>query len=81
MFTALKQLGYHPCHGTNMWEDPKKYLTLWTEAMRAKYLGEGEPWGRRELDVVLGKFDVCFSPMHPYTPKCNFPVPIRAPLP
>ena len=44
-----------------MWEDPKKYLTLWTEAMRAKYLGEGEPWGRREFDVVLGKFDVCLS--------------------
>ena len=58
MFTALKQLGFHPCHGTNMWEDPKKFLTLWTEAMRAKYMGEGEPWGRKELDVVLGNFDV-----------------------
>ena len=42
-----------------MWEDPSKYLTLWTEAMQAKYMGQGEPWGRRELDVVLGKFDVC----------------------
>ncbi len=58
MYTALRQLGYHPCHGTNMWEDPAKFLTLWTEAMRAKYLGEGERWGRRELDVVLGGFDV-----------------------
>ncbi|KAM0804161.1 P-loop containing nucleoside triphosphate hydrolase protein [Usnea florida] len=57
MYAALQQLGYHPCHGTNMWEDPRKYLTLWTEAMRAKYMGEGEPWGRREFDVVLGKFD------------------------
>lgn len=26
--------------------------------MRAKFLNEGEPWGRRELDVVLGDFDV-----------------------
>ena len=58
MFTALKQLGFHPCHGTNMWEDPKKFLTLWTEAMKAKYMGEGKPWGRKELDVVLGNFDV-----------------------
>ncbi len=41
-----------------MWEDPATYLTLWTEAMRAKYLGEGQRWGRRELDVVLGQFDV-----------------------
>lgn len=41
-----------------MWEDPKKFLTLWTEAMRAKYMGEGEPWGKKELDVVLGSFDV-----------------------
>ena len=41
-----------------MWADPARNLTLWTEAMRAKYMGEGAPWGRRELDVVLGEFDV-----------------------
>lgn len=58
MFTALQKLGYHPCHGTRMWTDPKKFLTLWTEAMRAKYFGEGETWGKREFDVVLGDFDV-----------------------
>lgn len=57
MYTALQQLGYHPCHGTNMWADPFRNLTLWTEAMRAKYMGSGAPWGRRELDVVLGNFD------------------------
>ena len=58
MYTALQQLGFHPCHGTNMWENPRKYLTLWTEAMCAKYMGTGAPWTARELDVVLGKFDV-----------------------
>ena len=58
MYTALQQLGFHPCHGTNMWENPRKYLTLWTEAMCAKYMDLGAPWGRRELDVALGKFDV-----------------------
>ena len=58
MFTALQKLGYHPCHGTRMWDDPNKFLTLWMEAMRAKYFGEGERWGKREFDVVLGEFDV-----------------------
>ena len=72
MFTALRQLGYHPCHGTNMWEDPSTYLTLWTEAMRAKYMGQGEPWGRRELDVVLGKFDVCIYLPPPSPPSKPF---------
>lgn len=67
MYTALKQLGYHPCHGTNMWENPRKFLGLWTEAMRAKYMGEGEQWGRRELDVVLGNFDVCTL----FCPSCT----------
>lgn len=41
-----------------MWDDPNKFLTLWTEAMRAKYFGEGGRWGKREFDVVLGEFDV-----------------------
>lgn len=58
MFTALKRLGYHPCCGTRMQDNPSKYLTLWTEAMRAKYFGEGKAWGTREFDVVLGDFDV-----------------------
>lgn len=57
-----------------MWEDPSKYLTLWTEAMRAKYFGDGEPWGRRELDVVLGKFDVCTFPAS-IPPRIHIPVP------
>ena len=68
MYTALQQLGYHPCHGTNMWADPFRNLTLWTEAMRAKYMGSGAPWGRRELDVVLGNFDVS-SPIQSTSPS------------
>lgn len=67
MYTALQQLGFHPCHGTNMWEDPSRNLTLWTEAMLAKYKGKGEKWGRRELDVVLGNFDVGYLPLSPHS--------------
>ena len=63
MYTALRRLGYHPCHGTDMWADPPRNLTLWTEAMRAKYMNVGKPWGQRELDVVLGGFDVRYSPL------------------
>ena len=76
MYTALRQLGYHPCHGTNMWEDPPTYLTLWTEAMKAKYMGEGQTWGRRELDVVLGQFDVRTEP--PYLRPHPFPSPTHS---
>ncbi|CAD6589867.1 MAG: hypothetical protein ASARMPRED_004297 [Alectoria sarmentosa] len=57
LFTALQTLHYRPYHGTDMWADPARNLTLWTEAMRAKFMDEGEKWGRRELDVMLGDFD------------------------
>ena len=37
------------------------HLDLWTQALRAKFLGIGKPWGRTELDTVTKDFDVSVS--------------------
>ncbi|KAF2088724.1 hypothetical protein K490DRAFT_72458 [Saccharata proteae CBS 121410] len=60
--TALSQIGYKPFHGQMMDVYPEFY-PLWEEALRAKYYGEGEPYGRQEYDKLLGDFNI----------SCNFP--------
>ncbi|CAI6338615.1 unnamed protein product [Periconia digitata] len=56
---ALEKLGYHPYHGSiaiRSWKDD--HWILWEEALRAKFLGDGEPYGREEFDKFLGDYDV-----------------------
>lgn len=31
---------------------------LWQEAIRIKYYGDGEPYGRKEYDKLLGRYNV-----------------------
>jgi hypothetical protein len=47
---------------------PKLNFNLWIEALRAKFHGQGKPWGREEFDRILGDFDgvedvptICFA--------------------
>ncbi len=65
---ALLQLGLKPYD----WVDrfALGHLPKWDAALRAKFYGEGRPWGRREFDMVTKDFDV--SRVHiQYTSKTD----------
>ncbi|KAH8687909.1 NAD dependent epimerase/dehydratase [Tricladium varicosporioides] len=56
---ALIKLGYTPYHASEAvkgWD--KGHLHLWDEALRAKYKGEGKPWGKEEFNKMLADYDV-----------------------
>ncbi|KJX95922.1 NAD dependent epimerase/dehydratase like protein [Zymoseptoria brevis] len=55
--TALGKIGYRCFHGQMMDEFPELY-PLWEEALRAKYYHEGEPFGPREYNKLLGNYNV-----------------------
>ncbi|SPJ73164.1 uncharacterized protein FTOL_02893 [Fusarium torulosum] len=57
VFTALKQLGYTPYHMSVAIGSSKTNLSLWREALDAKFYGKGKPWGREEFDKILGLHD------------------------
>ncbi|EER44874.1 conserved hypothetical protein [Histoplasma capsulatum H143] len=61
MNIALRQLGFTTCHLTEQMEDPKRYFTLWTEAMNCNFLNKGRPYGREEFDRLLGEYDACLD--------------------
>lgn len=44
-------------------KDPPRSFALWSEALRAHYDGIGKPWGREELDKMVGSYDsICDMP-------------------
>ncbi|KAL9023117.1 MAG: hypothetical protein Q9196_007381, partial [Gyalolechia fulgens] len=55
LVTALKRLGYT----TYDFVDRMLlgHMPLWTDALRARFLGQGKPWGRSEFDRVFKGFD------------------------
>ncbi|KAJ6625992.1 P-loop containing nucleoside triphosphate hydrolase protein [Mycena sp. CBHHK59/15] len=54
MRIALEELGYSETnHGFIVWTNLCE-MEMWTEAIRAKYFGEGKPYGREEWDQLLG---------------------------
>ncbi|KAL8892831.1 MAG: hypothetical protein Q9215_000195 [Flavoplaca cf. flavocitrina] len=55
LVTALKQLGYTPYDFID--RIILGHLPLWTEALHAKFLGQGKQWGKAELDRVVKGFD------------------------
>ncbi|PVH94894.1 hypothetical protein DM02DRAFT_618274 [Periconia macrospinosa] len=56
---ALEKLGYTPYHMSVALGSVKEgHLAFWEEALRAKYLGDGKPYGKEEFDKFLGNFDV-----------------------
>lgn len=58
LLAALEQLGYTPYHLSTAKGSPKTNLSLWREALDAKFHGKGKPWGRTEFDKILGAYDV-----------------------
>ncbi len=38
-----------------------KAMACWKEAIEAKYLGKGKPWGKAEFDKVLKDYRVSIS--------------------
>jgi hypothetical protein len=63
MRNALIQLGYRDTyHGFSpAFENPQD-SEMWLDVMRAKYDGRGEPFGRAELDRLLGHCQVRVLP-------------------
>ncbi|KAJ2994466.1 hypothetical protein NUW58_g1551 [Xylaria curta] len=62
MRVALENLGYKCFHGRLMDQTPHLYEP-WGEALRAKYFGEGELFGRKEFDKLYGDHNAA----------CNYP--------
>lgn len=42
-------------------KDPPRILSLWEEALKAKFMGVGKPFGRTKFDKLLGDYDVCHA--------------------
>ncbi|KAJ7907538.1 P-loop containing nucleoside triphosphate hydrolase protein [Mycena leptocephala] len=54
MKTALEILGFKDTHHmTSVFQNPLE-VEMWTEALNAKYLSIGKPYGRAEWDQLLG---------------------------
>lgn len=54
---ALQKLGIRSYHMTEAGKT--KSFNYWHEALKAKYAGEGRPYGRKEFDKLLGEYGVC----------------------
>ncbi|KAL8790353.1 MAG: hypothetical protein Q9213_000706 [Squamulea squamosa] len=76
LVAALRQLGYTPYDFIDRLI--LGHMALWTQALRAKFLGQSKPWGKAELDRVVKGFDVRSSdqdvPSIPH-PTCVLDVP------
>jgi hypothetical protein len=58
MKTALEILGFKDTHHmTSVFQNPLE-VEMWTEALNAKYLSIGKPYGRAEWDQLLGHCQV-----------------------
>ncbi|KAL8807419.1 MAG: hypothetical protein Q9182_000758 [Xanthomendoza sp. 2 TL-2023] len=64
LVAALKKLGYTPYDFID--RVLLGHLSLWTDALRAKFLGQGKPWGKTELDRVLKGFDCVLDSPCPF---------------
>jgi len=57
LITALEKLGIHSCHMKEV--APLTHCAeMWNEGLRAKYYGQGKPYGKKEFDKLLGNFGV-----------------------
>lgn len=61
MKKALDKLGYNPYHLVEcIKKSHEHHLVYWHQALEAKYLDKGKPYGRTEFDKFLGNYDVRF---------------------
>ncbi|KAL9123531.1 MAG: hypothetical protein Q9217_007039 [Psora testacea] len=70
MRVALKKLGFEDTyHMDNVIENPSD-IDFWTRAYKAKFCGEGKPFGREEWDQLLGHCQaVCDVPTAAFIPE------------
>lgn len=57
IYSALNTLGFKVYHMKEAVKTPRTSFGCWIEAIKAKYYGEGEKFGRREWDRLLGEYD------------------------
>lgn len=70
--TALKKLGYTPYDFVDRMF--LGHMPVWDDALRAKFFGQGTPWGRNEFDGVFKGFDVSSN-----SPVPSLPIPYSRP--
>ncbi len=61
LWAALGKLGYKSYHFMEIGSPEaikNKHLLCWKEALDAKILGKGKPYGKEEFDKVLGNYSV-----------------------
>ena len=58
LYRAFQILGYQPYHFVTCFARGIPHMTLVTEGLRAKYFGEGSPFGRAEFDKWFADYDV-----------------------
>lgn len=57
IYTALQNLGFRVYHMNEAVKTPKTSFACWIEGVKAKFHGEGKPFGRAEFDKLLGDYD------------------------
>lgn len=57
LLMALQKLGFNAYHMVEAVKSPQTSFGCWSEAIKAKYYGEGKKFGRAEFDKLLGDYD------------------------
>lgn len=57
ILTALNQLGFRVYHMSEAIKTPRTSFGCWIEGIKAKFHGEGRPFGREEFDKLMGDYD------------------------
>ncbi|TLD34263.1 hypothetical protein PspLS_00312 [Pyricularia sp. CBS 133598] len=57
LYQALNMLGYRTYHAYEMCKSGEHHIDCYNEALKAKYLGIGKPYGKAEFDKWLGDYD------------------------
>ncbi|KAH8646350.1 hypothetical protein BX600DRAFT_556016 [Xylariales sp. PMI_506] len=58
LYESLRMLGYRPYHMAEILRKGPSHMDVLTEALKAKYRGEGKPYGKAEFDKWFGDYDV-----------------------
>ncbi|MBE3048722.1 hypothetical protein IMZ48_40730 [Candidatus Bathyarchaeota archaeon] len=58
LYRAFQILGYQPYHFVTCFARGIPHMTLAAEGLKAKYFGEGRPFGRAEFDKWFADYDV-----------------------
>lgn len=54
----MRHLGYKTYHGAEVMYRGVHHMEVFEEALKAKYLGIGKPYGKAEFDKWFAEYDV-----------------------